>query len=58
VFTAIANGPNVNEDARRALGFLAAGYMISGDDITLDVDAQDGVMRLEGLPVRPLPPVY
>ena len=58
VFTAIANGPNVNEDARRALGFLAAGYTISGDDITLDVDAQDGVMRLEGLPVRPLPPVY
>ena len=58
VFTAIANGPNVNEDARRALALLAAGYMISGDDITLDVEAQDGVMRLEGLPVRPLPPVY
>jgi hypothetical protein len=58
VFTAIANGPNVNEDARRALALLAAGYMISGDDITLDVEARDGVMRLEGLPVRPLPPVY
>jgi hypothetical protein len=58
IFTAIANGPNVNEDARRALGLLAAGYMISGDDITLDVDARDGVLRLEGLPVRPLPAVY
>ncbi len=58
VFVAIANGPNVNEDARRALGLLAAGYAISGDDITLDVDARDGVLRLEGLPVRPLPPVY
>jgi hypothetical protein len=58
VFTAIANGPNVNEDARRALGLLAAGYMISGDDITLDVEAQDGVLRLEGLQVRPLPAVY
>jgi hypothetical protein len=58
VFTAIANGPNVNEDARRALGLLAAGYMISGDDITLDVEARDGLMRLEGLPVRPLGPVY
>jgi hypothetical protein len=58
VFNAIANGPNVNADARRALALLAAGYAISGDDITLDVDANDGVMRLEGLPVRPLPPVY
>jgi hypothetical protein len=58
VFTAIANGPNVNEDARRALALLAAGYMISGDDITLDVEARDGLMRLEGLPVRPLGAVY
>ena len=58
VFTAIANGPNVNEDAQRALALLAATYMISGDDITLDVEARDGLMRLEGLPVRPLPPVY
>ncbi len=58
VFTAIANGPNVNEDARRALALLAAGYMISGDDITLDVEARDGLLRLEGLPVRPLGPVY
>lgn len=58
IFTAIANGRNVNEDARRALGLLATGYMISGDDITLDVEAHDGVLRLEGLAVRPLPPVY
>ncbi len=58
VFRAIADGPNVNEDARRALALLAAGYMISGDDITLDVEAREGVLRLEGLPVRPLGPVY
>lgn len=58
IFTALANGENVNQDARRALGLLAAGYAISGDDITLDVDANDGVLRLEGLAVRPLPPVY
>jgi hypothetical protein len=58
VFNAIANGPNVNEDAKRALGLLAAGYIISGDDITLDVEAREGVLRLEGLPVRPLPAVY
>lgn len=58
VFTAIANGPNVNADARRALSLLAAGYAISGDDITLDVEARDGVLRLEGLAVRPLGPAY
>jgi hypothetical protein len=58
VLTAIANGPNVNADARRALSLLAAGYAISGDDITLDVEARDGVLRLEGLPVRSLGPVY
>lgn len=58
VLTAIANGPNVSEDAKRALGLLAAGYAISGDDITLDVEANGGVLRLEGLGVRLLPPVY
>ncbi len=58
VFSALANGPNVNENARRALGLLAASYSISGDDITLDVEASGGVLRLEGLGVRLLPPAY
>lgn len=58
VLTAIANGPNVDDDARRALGLLAAGYLVTGDDITLDALADDGILRIEGLPVRPLPPVY
>jgi hypothetical protein len=58
VLAAIANGPNVDQDARRALALLAAGYAISGDDITLDVSANEGVLRLEGLPVRALPGVY
>lgn len=58
ILTAIANGPNVDDDARRALGLLAAGYVVTGNDITLDVGAEDGVLRIEGLPVRPLPPVY
>lgn len=58
VLSAIANGPNVNNDARRALTLLAAGYAVTGDDITLDIGAHDGVLRVEGLPVRPLPPVY
>jgi len=58
VLTAIANGPNVDDDARRALGLLSAGYLVTGDDITLDAVAADGILRLEGLPVRPLAPVY
>ncbi len=58
VLTAISNGPNVDHDARRALSLLAAGYLVTGDEITLDVGAHDGVLTLEGLPVRPLPPVY
>ena len=40
------------------LGLLAAGYVVTGDDITLDIGARDGILRIEGLPVRPLPPVY
>jgi len=58
VLTAIANGANVDEDARRALALLAAGFAIGGGDIELDVEAQDGVLRIEGLPVRMLPPAY
>jgi len=58
VLTAISNGPNVDADARRALGLLAAGYVVTGNDITLDITAHEGLLRIEGLPVRPLPPVY
>ena len=53
-----ANGPRIDSDARRALSLLAAGYVVTGNDITLDIGAHDGVLRIEGLPVRPLPPVY
>jgi len=58
VLTAIANGPRIESDARRALSLLAAGYVVTGNDITLDIGAHDGVLNIEGLPVRPLPPVY
>jgi hypothetical protein len=58
VLTAIANGPNVDDDARRALSLLAAGYVVTGEDITLDIGAHDGVLNIEGLPVRALPAVY
>lgn len=58
VLATLANGPSVEEDARRALGLLAASFLISGDDINLDVEANEGVMRLEGFEVRELPAVY
>lgn len=58
VFGAIANGPNVDQDARRALGLLAAAFALSGDDLELDVEAGNGALRLEGVTVRTLPPVY
>lgn len=58
VLTAIANGPDVDGDARRALALLAAGFAISGDDVELNVEARDGVLRIEGIPVRMLPPAY
>lgn len=58
IFAALAGGANVDDSARQALGLLASIYAISGDDITLDIDAQNGWLRIEGLTVRPLPPVY
>ncbi len=58
IFAALANGANVNENTRRALGMLAASFNASGKSITLDVEAANGVLRLEGIGVRLLPPVY
>lgn len=58
VLNAIAGGPNMDDSARRALQLLAASYAVSGDEITLDISGNEGVMRIEGLPVRTLPPVY
>ena len=58
IFRALAEAPNLDESARRGLTLLAIGYTMNGDDITLDIEANNGIMRLEGLSVRTLPPVY
>ncbi|MBS0386250.1 MAG: DUF2125 domain-containing protein [Proteobacteria bacterium] len=58
ILNAIANGPNVSHDARSALRLLATGYLVSGQPITLDVAAHDGVLTIQNIPVRPLAPVY
>jgi hypothetical protein len=58
VLTAISNSPGIDPNARQALQMLAASYVVNGRQLTLDVDAQNGVLTLEGLRVRALPPVY
>lgn len=58
VLSAIADGPNVYQNGSQALRVLAAAYLVSGDEITLDINANDGVLRVEGVPVRMLPRVY
>jgi hypothetical protein len=58
IFRALASDPRMEGDAARGLELLATAFALSGDDITLDVEAGDGVMRLEGVRVRTLPPVY
>ncbi len=58
VLNAIANSQSISNDARSALQLLAAGYLVSGRQITLDVGAHDGVLTIENIPVRPAPSVY
>jgi hypothetical protein len=58
IFRALAGDPRMEGDARQGLQLLATAFALSGDDITLDVEAGNGVMRLEGVRVRSLPPVY
>lgn len=58
LFRALSQNPDADANARQALTLLAAGYALSGDGLTLDVEAENGVLRLEGLSVRTLPPVY
>jgi len=58
ILNAIANGQNIGADARSALQLLAAGYLVTGRQITLDVGANSGVLTIENIPVRLLAPVY
>lgn len=58
IFRALASDPRIDGDAARGLELLAAAFALSGDDMTLDVEGGDGVLRLEGVRVRSLPPVY
>ena len=58
VLSAISRGEGINDSARAALRLLAASYIASGQAISLDIGAQDGVLSIEGLSVRRLAAVY
>jgi hypothetical protein len=58
LFRALAQDSHVSDDARQGLTLLSRAFALSGDDLTLDVEGGDGVLRLEGFRVRELPPVY
>jgi hypothetical protein len=58
VLAALARSDDISSDAREALGVMALGFALSGDDVNFDIEARDGTLRIEGLTVRPLPPVY
>jgi hypothetical protein len=58
ILNALANSQSISEDARSALQLLAAGYLVTGRQITLDVGADGGVLTIENIPVRALGPVY
>lgn len=57
-FAALADAPETNEEARLMLNMLSRSYTRSSEGLTLDVTGENGVLRLEGLTVRALPPVY
>lgn len=58
LFRALAAGPGVEAETRQALTLLSAAFAQNAAPFTLDVEAQGGVLRLEGLRARSLPPVY
>lgn len=58
LLNAITEGSSLERDARQALQALAAGYALAGGRVTLHFAASDGQLSIEGLPVRPLSPVY
>ncbi|HRK63876.1 MAG TPA: DUF2125 domain-containing protein [Terricaulis sp.] len=57
-FAALNASPEVDENARLALELLSRSFARSGEGLTLDLEGRDGVLRIEGLAARTLPPVY
>lgn len=55
---ALASSPELSDDARGALALVAAGLAFSGDGASFSVNAQDGALSIENVPVRTLTPLY
>lgn len=58
LFRALAQSESINSDARSALTLLSAAFAQSDREFTLDVEAENGVLRLEGIRTRTLDRVY
>ncbi len=57
-FAALNASPEIDDDARLALSLLSRAFARSSEGLTLDLEGRDGVLRIEGLTARTLPPVY
>ena len=57
-FNAMAHSETLSHDAKEALRAMALGFRLAGGRITVHLQAHDGVLSLEGAPVRTLAPTY
>jgi len=57
-FQALSASPEMDSSARQMLMLLSASFARSPEGLTLDLEGGDGVLRLEGIRTRSLPPVY
>ncbi|HRP10059.1 MAG TPA: DUF2125 domain-containing protein [Terricaulis sp.] len=57
-FQALSASPEMDSGARQMLMLLSASFARSPEGLTLDLEGRDGVLRLEGIRARTLPPVY
>jgi hypothetical protein len=55
---ALAQSEGLDRDARRAIELIAAGFALTGQGASFDVEARDGRLRVENAPVRALSPIY
>jgi hypothetical protein len=55
---ALAGSEHLSSDARRGVELLAAGFDLTGQGASFDVEARDGRLRIENAPVRALDPIY
>jgi hypothetical protein len=55
---AFAESPSLTSNIRSTVRALSVGYAITGDDVLFDIDARDGMLYIEALPVRELAPLY